>query len=229
MCEEINSPAQVPSSGPLTYYRGRSLSDPYYSRYERLRIQKFIPHFGQEILDVGAGDSFHLDLFTSLHHRKCTAIEPDPEARFLLQQKGYTVWEKLEQVDQTFDTVFLAHVIEHISPGNIYSFFNQITRCIRPGGNCVIISPVSKWFWDTPDHYRIYDRPAIRVLFRDFNLTEVLSIYQGSQNVTARILRILHLRNFVFQTDSLFRLFFHLSNFSKRDLIMIGRKNTNSE
>ncbi|MCA9438606.1 MAG: hypothetical protein KC978_22670, partial [Candidatus Omnitrophica bacterium] len=79
-------------------------------------------------------------------------------------------------------------------------------------------------FWDTPDHYRIYDQPAIRTLFRDTGLVEELCVYQGSQNVAARLLRLTGCRESVFKSDFLLKVFFYFSNFSKRDLIMVGRK-----
>ncbi|MCA9442355.1 MAG: hypothetical protein KC964_16250, partial [Candidatus Omnitrophica bacterium] len=55
-------------------------------------------------------------------------------------------------------------------------------------------------------------------------LVEELCEYQGSQNVAARVLRLTGLREKVFRSDSLLPLYFRLSNFSKRDLVMVGRK-----
>ncbi|MCB9770393.1 MAG: class I SAM-dependent methyltransferase [Candidatus Omnitrophica bacterium] len=208
----------------LSYYHGRSANDLFYSRYESMRFQQYDSFFGREILDVGAGDSFHLDLLTHKGDRKGFAMDLNAQARAELEKKGYTVYANLDETDRQFDTVFFTHVIEHVSPGQIYDFFNRIVSLIRPGGNCFIISPVSKWFWDTPDHYRIYDKPAIRTLFRDTGLVEELCEYQGSQNVAARVLRLTGLRETVFRSDSLLPLYFRLSNFSKRDLVMVGRK-----
>lgn len=208
----------------LSYYRGRSAEDPCYARYEAHRIQTFIRYFGEEILDVGAGDPFHLDLLSQDHGRRGAAMEVNPVARKALEEAGYMTYPSLEAVDRQFDTVFFAHVIEHVSPGSIYDFFARITALIKPGGTCFIISPVSKWFWDTPDHYRIYDRAAIRALFRDNGLKEELAVYQGSQHVAARVLRTLGIRERVFRSDVLFPAYFRLSNYSRRDLIMVGRK-----
>lgn len=208
----------------LSYYRGRSTQDLCYSRYEALRLQTFIHYFGQEVLDVGAGDPFHLDLLTQVHGRTGFAMEKNPEARRQLEEVGYQAFSSLEEIERSFDTVFFAHVIEHVSPGRIYDFFDQIFRLVRPGGTCFIVSPVSKWFWDTPDHYRIYDKPAIRALFRDVGFEEVLSEYQGSQNVAARVLRLTGLRERVFASDTLLNLYFKASNWSKRDLVMVGRR-----
>ena len=211
-----------------SYYRGRSGEDIFYSRYEALRIGRFIRFFGREILDVGAGDSFHLDILTKEHGRIGYAMDPNPRAREALARKGYPVYSDLESIDRQFDTVFFAHVIEHVSPGSIYDFFNQIDRLIRPGGNCFLISPVSSAFWDTPDHYRIYDKPAIRVLFRDQGWIEETAVYQGTQNVMGRILRLSGLREPVFRSNFLLKCYFYLSNFSKRDLIMTARKSESS-
>jgi cyclopropane fatty-acyl-phospholipid synthase-like methyltransferase len=189
-----------------------------------MRIDRFIRHFGEEVLDVGAGDSFHLDLLTKRHGRIGRAMEVNVRARAPLEERGYIVYPDLESVDRRFDTVFFAHVIEHVSPGKIYEFFGGVVRLIRPGGNCFIVSPVGNRFWDTPDHYRKYDKEAIRALFRDFGLTEELTVYQGTQNVAARVLRKLGLREVVFRSDTLLSIYFRLSNFSKRDLIAVGRK-----
>jgi cyclopropane fatty-acyl-phospholipid synthase-like methyltransferase len=208
----------------LSYYHGRSSEDLYYSRYEALRFSKLDKWFGQEVLDIGAGDSFHLDLLTQGTGRKGFAMDLNGQARAELEKKGYTTFATLEEIDRQFDTVYFTHVIEHVSPGQIYDFFNRVVALIRPGGNCFIVSPVSKWFWDTPDHYRIYDIPAIRTLFRDTGLIEEMSLYQGSQNVAARVLRLTGLRKIVFESPSLLSLFFYFSNYSKRDLVMVGSK-----
>ena len=208
----------------LSYYQGRSAADLYYSRYESLRFSKLEKWFGKEILDIGAGDSFHLDLLTRGTGRKGYAMDLNDQAREALEERGYTTFATLEEIDREFDTVYFTHVIEHVSPGRIYDFFNRVVSLIRPGGNCLIVSPVSKWFWDTPDHYRIYDKPAIRALFRDTGLSEELAVYQGSQNVAARVLRLTGLRKKVFESPSLLNLFYYFSNYSKRDLVMVGRK-----
>lgn len=208
----------------LSYYHGRSAEDLYYSRYEALRFARFDRWFGKEVLDIGAGDSFHLDLLTQGTGRQGFAMDPNQRARTELERKGYTAYPSLEEIDRQFDTVYFAHVIEHVSPGRIYDFFNRVASLIRPGGNCFIVSPVSNRFWDTPDHYRIYDKQAIRTLFRDTGLEEELALYQGSQNVAARVLRLSGLRETVFRSDPLLKIFFSFSNYSKRDLVMVGRK-----
>jgi len=86
----------------------------------------------------------------------------------------------------------------------------------------VIVSPISKWFWDQPDHYRKYDRPAIQTLFRDTGLEEVYSEYTGSQNFACNVLR--PIRKWVFSNDWSLQLFYQVSKVSKRDLVMVGRK-----
>ncbi len=69
----------------LSYYRGRSAEDPCYARYESLRIREYLRYFGQEVLDVGAGDPFHLDLLTKIHGRRGSAMEVNPVARKALE------------------------------------------------------------------------------------------------------------------------------------------------
>ena len=152
-------------------------------------------------------------------------MEANTQALAALREKGMEAYATLDAIEKQFDTVYLNHVIEHISPGRIHAFTRKLVACVRPGGTLVIISPVGKWFWDTPDHYRMYDRPAILALFRDHGLQETFFTYTGSQNVACNILR--PVRRYIFSHAWALALFYRLSKLSRRDLVIVGRKKPN--
>ena len=62
--------------------------------------------------------------------------------------------------DQSFDTIILSDVIEHIAEPN--ALFSEIYRILRPGGHIIIGVPFMYWIHEEPhDHFR-YTRFALK-------------------------------------------------------------------
>jgi len=172
--------------------------------------------------NVGCGMGYEMERLRDQYGRQVDGVDANVQVVTTLKDKGMEAYASLEEVEKQYDTVYLSHVIEHISPGRIYEFIRKLVGCVRPGGTLVIISPVGNWFWDTPDHYRMYDRPAILALFRDHGLEEIFHTYTGSHNVACNVLR--PVRRFIFSHEWSMALFYQLSKLSKRDLVIVGRK-----
>ncbi len=207
----------------LAYYAGMRPDREFFMwRFRTLRLKRIIGFFGQSVLDVGCGMGYELEHLRDEYGKNIAGLDANAQVLEALKKKGIECYASFEAVDKQFDTVYTSHVIEHISPGRIYQFAGDIFSKLKPGGTWVIISPISKWFWDQPDHYRKYDRPAIQTLFRDTGLEEVYSEYTGSQNFACNVLRPIRKR--VFSNDWSLHLFYQVSKVSKRDLVMVGRK-----
>lgn len=206
----------------LSYYEGLAPGEYFTWQFRRYRFGRIIRHFGPSVLDVGCGLGAETEYLRDHFGRRVAGVEANVQALAVLRQKGIEAYACLEEVEHQYDTVYLSHVLEHISPGRIYEFTRKLVDRVRPGGTLVILSPVGKWFWDTPDHYRIYDRPAILALFRVHGLEEIVHAYTGSQNVACNVLR--PVRRYIFSHEWSLALFYRLSKLSRRDLVMVGRK-----
>lgn len=206
----------------LTYYEGLAPGEFFTWQFRKYRFRQIIPYFGQTVLDVGCGLGAETEYLRDHFGKQVAGVEANVQALAVLKGKGIEAYARLDEVQKQFDTVYLSHLLEHISPGRIYEFTRKLVACVRPGGTLVIISPVGKWFWDTPDHYRIYDHPAILALFRDHGLKKIFHTHTGSQNVACNLLR--PVRRFVFSHEWPLALFYRLSKLSKRDLVIVGRK-----
>lgn len=209
----------------LSYYRGLAPEEFFTWQFRKYRFGRIIPYFGQTVLDVGCGLGAETEYLRDHFGRRIAAVEANGQALAVLKEKGIEACLTLDAMEKDFDTVYASHVIEHISPGRVYEFVRKLVAHVRPGGTLVIISPVGKWFWDTPDHYRMYDRPAILALFRVHGLQEVFHTYTGSQNVACNVLR--PVRRYLFSHEWSLALFYRLSKLSKRDLVIVGRKEMN--
>lgn len=113
------------------------------------------PHLGQRILEIGCSAGFFLEIARDFGH-DIQGIEPDPRyARYAREQLGLPVITGvLDSVDiapQSFDTVCLFHVLEHVpSPSQL---LERIRRVLRPGGHLVIEVPNIDNVW-----YRLLGR-----------------------------------------------------------------------
>lgn len=215
---------QSPTSEEMTYYGEGGRLDWIVQEYRKYRFEKIVRFFGQTILDVGGGTGFDALHLRDRFGRSVECVETRPVAAEQLREQGLICHGSLEEVAGTYDTVYLNHVIEHISPGEIFRFFSDLGELVKPGGTLVVISPVGRWFWDQPDHYRIYGRRAILTLFRQIGFEEEYSTCTGSQYFACNILRPFH--RWIFSHRWALGCFYRVSHLSKRDLVMVGRKRT---
>lgn len=65
---------------------------------------------------------------------------------------------------RSFRTVVCFHLVEHLSPGEFFRLFREISRVLRPGGHVFLKTPTPRNVWDTPSHVRPYPESAFRKL-----------------------------------------------------------------
>lgn len=106
------------------------------------------------VLDVGSGNGKMIDYFNS-RGKDVTAIDLYPTREDILKMN---VFEN-PFVDNSFDLVFSAHVIEHIS--NAEDFVKELLR-VSNRYVCIITPYPTVRFWDQPDHIRPYTPETLR-------------------------------------------------------------------
>jgi SAM-dependent methyltransferase len=99
-------------------------------------------------LDIGCNDGALLEALRRAGYREVVGIEPNPVAAQLGRQKGFEVHtsyltralaERLTAERGAFDTIYLRHVIEHVS--DLEGFFSAVRTLLRDSGFLVMEIP----------------------------------------------------------------------------------------
>jgi 2-polyprenyl-3-methyl-5-hydroxy-6-metoxy-1,4-benzoquinol methylase len=91
--------------------------------------------------------------------------------------KAYTTEEFFLHVQslESFDTILLAHLLEHLSPVKQRTIFSDYLKYLRPGGKVVIITPQEAGYKSDETHVNFTDIENIREILEDFDLRLVKS------------------------------------------------------
>ena len=134
----------------------------------RRSVQELSTHFQypKRVLDIGCGTGELLDQVRQSGNAHITGVEPSPRAaRIARDDRNLDVRTgTLEQVrfpDESFDTVLLSHVLEHL-PSPTMTLL-EVQRILKPGGIVIIWVPNARswaatwlgryWMgWDVPRH-----------------------------------------------------------------------------
>lgn len=144
-------------------------------------IHKYIKNKGK-ILDIGAGTGDFLKIAQE-NGWKITGIEPERKARNRAGEKGVSLEENQEKINDKYDVITMWHVLEHIPDleNQIIFLKNHLTD----NGILVIAVPnykskdaqIYKQFWaafDVPRHIWHFSKKSIQLIFEEkgFKLIE---------------------------------------------------------
>lgn len=155
----------------------------------------------QSILDVGCGQGVLLDLLSEAGKRG-VGIELDEGFVEDLRQRGREVLagdalQVMESITETFDGIFIAHLIEHLPPAESMKLLDLAYRVLNPGGLIMMVTPNVQSiiqhvqiFYRDYTHVRFYPADLIKFLmgqvgFKEFESGEIQeSAYLNPQKVT---------------------------------------------
>jgi len=109
------------------------------------------------VLDVGSGNGKMIDYFTD-RGKKVTAIDLAPTRKDIVKMDFF----KNNFKDNSFDLVYSAHVIEHITDSE--KFVKEVLRVAKKYV-CIITPYPTVRFWDQPDHIRPYTPETLKRIF----------------------------------------------------------------
>ena len=150
----------------LDYFRLESKYRPPSLLMERQR--SYLKHFTgcQNVLDIGCGRGEFVQLLIAEGSDAC-GIDLDGDAAAYAQEQGLPVLQAdalnyLEQLpDASLDGVFMAQVVEHLTPAYLVSLLELCYRKMKPDAPLVAetINPVclwalTNWFLIDPTHVR---------------------------------------------------------------------------
>lgn len=142
-------------------------------------------HVGR-LLDVGSGDGAFMARMREMGW-DVAGVEPDPKAaanaknKFGLNHIHAGFLEDAGFVDNSFDAVTMAHVIEHL-PDPIKTI-RECRRLLRPGGKLMITTPNAKslgerWFgkhwrgWEPPRHLFLFTAESLQACVENAGFTQ---------------------------------------------------------
>jgi len=141
----------------LNYYQGikkylTSERTPFF-----LIAKKYIDETSK-ILDVGGGDG---SFARTIDRSDTYMLDGNQESVDFLKGKfsnvKYGLLPTLPYESQFFDLIHCSHVVEHLSPQQLYDSLLEIDRCLKPGGHLIISAPLlSNFFYDDLSHLRPY-------------------------------------------------------------------------
>ncbi len=156
----------------------------------------FASHYGEapvRILDIGCGGGQLLAELKQKGHA-VVGVEPDSDARKIAEERGVTVYagtaEQLpdEVVGQTFDAIFITHVLEHcVDPVTALS---NSAELLSPNGKVTIEVPNHRalgfqkagltWRWlDVPRHLNFFTPNSLQAACREAGLNPIDIEYRG--------------------------------------------------
>ncbi len=139
-----------------------------------------------QLLDTGCGYVPYYEMYKSLVHSVICVDWPSSLHKNHLLDMAANLNDPLPFAPESFDTVLLTDVLEHIfRPVELVS---EIARILRPGGNVIIAVPFLYWLHEQPHDYYRYTEFALRQMCDIAGLAVVsLAPYGGALEVLVDI------------------------------------------
>ena len=128
------------------------------------------------VLDVGCGNG------RNLQYVEAGSVGVDHNASLVASARGsgvlaYTVDEFFADpalaAPESFDSILLAHVIEHLQPDEAREVIRSYLPFLRPGGRLVWITPQERGYASDYTHVVFADHEVLSVLATDLGLSIV--------------------------------------------------------
>lgn len=150
----------------------RRLIDP--QRPYRWNLRRMHPGF---VLDIGCGIGRNLEHLDGNgvgvdHNSDCVAA---CRARGLRAFTSAEFADSEYAVDDRFDSILMAHVLEHMTDAEAVELVDNHLRFVRPGGRIIVITPQARGQRSDPTHVVLVDEAAVRRIAERLRL-QVVSI-----------------------------------------------------
>ena len=149
-----------------SWKRVLNVQAPYRWNLKRLKIER--------TLDVGCGIGRNL-----INLEDGVGVDHNPDSVSIARSRGLKAYSTSEWLDsseakeESFDSILLAHVLEHLSQSDADEVISSYLRFLKPHGNLVLICPQEKGFPTDPTHIRWVDGEELRSTGTRHGFTEV--------------------------------------------------------
>lgn len=124
------------------------------------------------VLDVGCGIGRNLAHLGA----RAVGVDHNPASVAVARQRGHTAYTSPEFADSpdgiggAYDTMLLAHVVEHMTRDEAVTLLGTYLPYLRPGGRVVLICPQERGYGSDPTHVEFLDFAGLGELCRRVGL-----------------------------------------------------------
>ncbi|MBS0286838.1 MAG: class I SAM-dependent methyltransferase [Proteobacteria bacterium] len=120
-----------------------------------------------KILDVGCGYGRYLK---PLQSKGYDIVGVDKNEAIVNENKKNGLncisLEALQEMNVSFDLIICAHIIEHFTPTELFSFLDYYLSKLNKGGYLIIATPLyTHYFYDDFDHVKPYHPEGLQMVF----------------------------------------------------------------
>ncbi len=122
---------------------------------------------GEVVLDLGCGNGVFLDLLRGRSVRG-VGVDSFPQCVEACRRNGLDIRDAeilqyLQTTTESYDGLFLSHIVEHLPPQTVLDLFAHARRILRPSGRIIVVTPncrdievITERFWLDITHVRPY-------------------------------------------------------------------------
>lgn len=127
----------------------------------------------ERVLDVGCGVGRNLAHLSA----GSLGVDHNPVSVRIARERGLDAVTTAELATsyqlgrESFDSILLAHVVEHLTPEEARALVREYLPYLRPGGRVLFICPQERGYASDPTHVTFTDGEALEMLARDVGLT----------------------------------------------------------
>ena len=153
------------TKGDARWKRLLNVQAPYRWNLRRQRLGR--------TLDVGCGIGRNMESLAD----GSIGVDHNEEAVAEARRRGHAAltteeWAKSDlRVPGSFDSLLLAHVIEHMDEDSAVALLREYLPYLKPRGTVFFICPQERGYASDPTHVRFVDLPALDELARTVGLT----------------------------------------------------------
>lgn len=130
-------------------------------------IDKYASSNNPKILDVGCGYGRYLK---PLQDKGFNILGVDKNENIVNENKKNGLncisLEAFQEMNTSFDIIICAHIIEHFTPTELFSFLDFYLSKLNKGGFLVIATPLyTHYFYDDFDHVKPYHPEGLQMVF----------------------------------------------------------------
>jgi 2-polyprenyl-3-methyl-5-hydroxy-6-metoxy-1,4-benzoquinol methylase len=113
------------------------------------------------MLDVGCGVGRSL-----MRVKDAVGVDPNTACVHIARAKGLEAYtpDELDKPLKSFDSLLIAHVLEHLTEEEVGALFAAYLPYLRPGGQVIMICPQERGFRTDATHVRFLDLDGLSAL-----------------------------------------------------------------